>query len=49
MKGLPPIIYGDGSQQELFSYIEDVTRYIQLAGFQGSSSRQIINTGPTES
>jgi len=48
LKGLPPIIYGDGLQTRAFSYIEDVTPYIAKAGFLDGISGEIINIGPTE-
>lgn len=48
MKGLPPIIYGDGSQTRAFSYIDDVTPYIARAGFLEQAKGQIINVGPLE-
>lgn len=48
MKGLPPIIYGDGEQTRAFSYIDDVTPYIAKAGFIKEAKGQIINVGPLE-
>jgi len=46
MKNLPPIIYGDGNQTRSFSYIDDVTPYIALAGFLDKAKGEIINLGP---
>lgn len=48
MKGLPPIIYGDGHQTRAFSYIEDVNPYIQKAGVLEGTIGEIINVGPLE-
>jgi UDP-glucose 4-epimerase len=48
MKGLPPIIYGDGEQTRAFSYIDDVTPYVAKAGFEEKCKSQIINIGPIE-
>ena len=43
-----PIIYGDGTQTRAFSYIDDVTPYLALAGFEDKVRGQAINIGPTE-
>lgn len=48
MKGQAPIIYGDGKQTRAFTYIDDVTPYVALAGFLDTTIGQIINVGPTE-
>lgn len=48
MKGLPPIIYGDGTQTRAFTYIDDVTPYVAKAGFEQGAKGAIINIGPTE-
>lgn len=48
MKGLPPIIYGDGTQTRAFTYIDDVTPYVAKAGMVDDTKSQIINIGPTE-
>lgn len=48
MKGLPPIIYGDGEQTRAFSYIRDVNPYIAEAGFSKKVVGEIINIGPTK-
>lgn len=48
MKGLPPIIYGNGKQKRAFTYIDDVTPYVAKAGFLDNTNKQIINVGPTE-
>lgn len=49
MRGLPPIIYGDGRQMRAFSYIEDVTPALANAGFLAETANQIINLGADES
>lgn len=48
MKGLPPIIYGDGEQTRAFSYIDDVTPHIAKAGLIEETKGEIINIGPLE-
>jgi len=48
LKGLPPIIYGDGEQTRAFSYIDDITPCIAVAGFEPVSG-EIINIGPSKS
>lgn len=48
MKGLPPVIYGDGNQTRAFSYIDDVNPYIANAGFSDETVGETINIGPTE-
>lgn len=47
MKGLPPIIYGDGEQTRAFSYIDDVTPYLAKTGLL-PINKEIINLGPLE-
>jgi len=48
MKGLPPVIYGDGTQVRAFSYIDDVTPYIAKTGLVENSKGEIFNIGPLE-
>ena len=48
LRGLPPIIYGDGKQTRAFSFIEDVTPAIVNAGFSNKAKNQIINLGSDE-
>ena len=48
MKGLPPIIYGDGEQTRAFSYIDDVNPYIATAGLLNGTNKEIINIGPRQ-
>lgn len=48
MKGVPPIVYGDGQQTRAFSYIDDVTPYVAKAGFLDETKGEIINIGPRE-
>lgn len=48
MKGLPPIIYGDGKQTRAFSYIADVNPYMAKAGFSKEVVGETINIGPTK-
>lgn len=48
LQGKQPIIYGDGSQQRCFSFIEDVTEPIYRACMMPEASKQVINIGPDE-
>jgi len=48
MKGLPPIIYGDGEQRRAFTYIDDCTKYIAEAAFTPKAYGEIINIGSEE-
>jgi UDP-glucose 4-epimerase len=48
MRGLPPVIYGDGCQTRAFSYIDDVSPYLAKAGLVDEAKSQIINIGPLE-
>jgi UDP-glucose 4-epimerase len=49
LQGKQPIIYGDGSQQRCFSFIEDVIAPIMTACESDEAVGQIINIGPDES
>ncbi|MFH0928960.1 MAG: NAD-dependent epimerase/dehydratase family protein [Candidatus Aenigmatarchaeota archaeon] len=48
MKGLPPIIYGDGEQTRAFSYISDVAPCIAKAPFIRQAENEIVNVGAAE-
>ena len=48
MRGLPPLIYGDGRQTRAFSYIEDVTPAIANAGLNRKAVGETINVGSDE-
>lgn len=48
MKGLPPVIYGDGEQTRSFTYIDDVIPYVAKAGWTKETNSEIVNIGPTE-
>ncbi len=45
MKGLPPLIFGDGEQTRAFSYISDIVPCIAEAPFKKDPLNQIINIG----
>jgi len=45
MRGLPPIIYGDGEQTRAFSYIKDIIQCLARAGFKKEANKEIINLG----
>lgn len=49
LQGKQPIIYGDGSQQRCFSFIEDVVAPIMVAAELPEAVGQVINIGPDES
>ena len=49
LQGKQPIIYGDGSQQRCFSFIEDVIAPIMVAAELPEAVGQVINIGPDES
>ena len=49
LQGKQPIIYGDGSQQRCFSFIEDVIAPIMTACESDKAVGQVINIGPDES
>lgn len=44
----PPIIYGDGSQQRCFSFIEDCLYCLKEMAFRNEVVGQVINIGPDE-
>lgn len=48
MRGLPPVIYGDGEQTRAFSYIEDVAPAIANAGLFDRADGETINVGSDE-
>lgn len=48
MRGLPPVIYGDGKQTRAFSYIGDVVPAMANAGFLSKAANEIINVGSKE-
>lgn len=45
MRGESLRIYGDGSQQRAFTYVDDIVLPLYLAGVKPEASRQIINLG----
>ena len=49
LQGKQPIIYGDGSQQRCFSFIQDVIAPIMTACDSHASIGEVINIGPDES
>ena len=48
MRGLPPVIYGDGKQTRAFSYIEDVAPAIANATSSRRVDGEIMNVGSDE-
>lgn len=44
----PPVIYGDGTQQRCFSYIDDCLYCLKQMAFNPLVNRQIVNIGPDE-
>ena len=49
LQGKQPIVYGDGSQQRCFSFIQDVIAPIMTACDSDEAVGQVINIGPDES
>lgn len=43
LAGLPPVIYGDGTQQRTFTYVKDVVRANLLVATQPDSKGQVYN------
>jgi UDP-glucose 4-epimerase len=48
LSGKQPIIYGDGTQQRCFSFIEDVVEPLWVACNSPEAVSQVINIGPDE-
>lgn len=48
LRGLPAIIYGDGTQTRCFSYVDDCVQCLERAAFDTSINREVINIGPDE-
>jgi len=48
LQGKQPIIYGDGSHQRCFSYIDDVVPYLGMMGIEDAAVWRTINLGPDE-
>lgn len=48
LQGLPPIIYGDGTQTRCFSFIQDVLNCLITACLDEAPLGQVINVGPDE-
>ena len=49
LQGKQPIVYGDGSQQRCFSFIQDVIAPIMQACDSDEAVGEVINIGPDES
>jgi UDP-glucose 4-epimerase len=48
LRGLQPVIYGDGSQQRCFSFVQDVVEPLYTACFAKEANKEVINVGPDE-
>jgi UDP-glucose 4-epimerase len=48
LRGLPPIIYGDGQQTRSFSFISDVVEPLYRASIEDSALGEVINIGPDD-
>lgn len=46
LRGLPPIIYGDGKQTRSFSFISDVVDPLYRSSIEQKCSGEVINVGP---
>jgi UDP-glucose 4-epimerase len=47
LNNLPISIYGDGTQQRAFTYIDDIMKPLYIAGTSAKTSKEIINLGGT--
>ncbi len=48
LQGLPPLIYGDGTQTRCFSFIQDVLKCLVKASLSEEANGHLINIGPDE-
>jgi len=48
LQGKQPIIYGDGTQQRCFSFVQDCLQCLIKMGFVDDANKQVINIGPDE-
>ncbi|MFE3765093.1 NAD-dependent epimerase/dehydratase family protein [Streptomyces sp. NPDC059104] len=48
LRGLPPVIYGDGSQRRCFSYVSDVVPSLIELGMNEGIRGEVVNVGPDE-
>lgn len=48
LRGLPPLVYGDGSQRRCFSYVADVVDPLVLMGTAAEVVGEVVNIGPDE-
>lgn len=46
LRGLPPVIYGDGSQVRCFSHVDDVVPILAAMGWESQVNGETINLGP---
>jgi UDP-glucose 4-epimerase len=48
LKGLQPIVYGDGSHRRCFSFVDDVIYCLEQMATSPSAAGEVINIGPDE-
>lgn len=48
LRGLPPVVYGDGSQRRCFSYVADVVDPLVRLGTAPEAVGEVVNIGPDE-
>lgn len=48
LQGRQPIVYGDGTQQRCFSFVDDVIYCLERMAFQKNILSEVINVGPDE-
>ena len=48
LQGKHYFVYGDGEQRRAFTYIDDFTSYMAVAGFKPECAGEVINIGPRE-
>lgn len=48
LRGLRPVVYGDGSQQRCFSFVSDVISCLEALGTDTGVVGEVVNVGPDE-
>lgn len=48
LRGLQPIIYGDGKQKRCFSHVDDLIQPFMMLAKEGLCNGEVINLGPDE-
>ena len=48
LRGLQPVIYGDGSQKRCFSWVGDCVACLEQLAFRAEANGEVVNIGPDE-